>query len=124
MSGSDAMSDDLMDKIFAYVEREAGRAPLLSPEDEAMVRQLLATDPAARGLADDFRDLDARLKGMFLALGNIPMSEEAMTFLHEYTALNEKGLDREAADLLADFERQKRKRRGMTQTPSSKARWP
>ena len=65
MSGSDAMSDDLMEKIFAYVEREAGRDPLLSPEDEAMVRQLLATDPAARALADNLRDVDARLKGMF-----------------------------------------------------------
>lgn len=37
-----------------------------------------------------------------------------MTFIHEYTALKEKGLDREAAHLLADFERQKRKGQGMT----------
>ena len=114
MSDNDVISDDLKEKICAYVEHEAGHGSLLSPEDEAMVRQLLTTDPAARALADEFRDLDTRLKGLFQAFGKIPMSKEMMTFLHEYSALKEKGLDREAADLHADFERKKRKRRGAT----------
>lgn len=50
MSGSDAISDDLMDKIFAYVEREAGRDPLLSPEDEAMVGPALGNRSGRTGL--------------------------------------------------------------------------
>ena len=78
------MSDDadipveLSEKILAYVEREAGRdAPLLS-EDEAMVRELLRRDPAARARADEFRDVDTDLKTAFQALGAIPVSKELM----------------------------------------------
>ncbi|MGI9505558.1 MAG: hypothetical protein ACR2RE_21180, partial [Geminicoccaceae bacterium] len=71
---------ELSEKILAYVEREAGRDALLSAEDEdeAMVRALLAKDPAARALADDFRDVDTGLKGMFRAFGTMPVSDELM----------------------------------------------
>lgn len=41
MSGSDAMASDLTEKIYAYVERD----PPLSPEDQALVHRLLATEP-------------------------------------------------------------------------------
>jgi len=73
---------ELSEKILAYVEREAGRDALLSPEDEVMVRALLAKDPATRALADDFRDVDTGLKAMFQAFGNIPVSEELMKRIH------------------------------------------
>jgi len=73
---------ELSEKILAYVEREAGRDALLSPEDEVMVRALLAKDPATRALADDFRDVDTGLKAMFQAFGNIPVSEERMKRIH------------------------------------------
>jgi len=78
------MSDDadipveLSEKILAYVEREVGRDAPLSPEDEAMVRELLLKDPAARARADEFRDVDTDLKAAFQALGTIPVSEELM----------------------------------------------
>jgi len=78
------MSDDadipveLSEKILAYVEREAGRDAPLSPEDEAMVRELLRKDPAARTHADEFLDVDTDLKAAFQALGSIPVSEELM----------------------------------------------
>lgn len=75
------MSDQLSEKIFTYVEREAGRDVLLSPEDEAMVRRLLATDPAAQALADDFRDVDAGLKAMFQAFGNMSVPEELVMLI-------------------------------------------
>lgn len=74
--------EELSEKILAFVEREAGRDAELSPEDEAMVRELLATDPAAQALADDFRDVDTGLKGMFQAFGNIPVSDELMQRIH------------------------------------------
>lgn len=109
MSDSDVLSDDLMEKICAYVEREAGRDPLLSPEDEAMARELLATDPAARALADEFRDVDTGLKGMFRAFANIPLSEDVATFIRDYGALMEEGNVQEAASLLADFKERRRK---------------
>jgi anti-sigma factor RsiW len=55
------LPDELIDKIFALVERDAGRDAPLSPEDEAMVRKLLATDPAAQAVAADFGLLNTRL---------------------------------------------------------------
>jgi len=74
--------EELSEKILAYVEREAGRDAELSSEDEAMVRELLATDPAAQALADDFRDVDTGLKGMFQAFGNVSVSDELMQRIH------------------------------------------
>ncbi len=74
--------EELSEKILSFVEREAGRDAELSPEDETMVRELLATDPAAQALADDFRDVDTGLKGMFQAFGNIPVSDELMQRIH------------------------------------------
>ena len=70
------ISEALSEKILAFVEREAGRDAELSPEDEAMVRELLATDPEAQALAADFRDVDTGLKAMFQAFDNMPVSEE------------------------------------------------
>ena len=73
---------ELSEKILAFVEREAGRDAPLSPDDEAMVRELLATDPAAQALADEFRDVDTDLKAAFQALGDIPVSDELMERIH------------------------------------------
>ena len=73
---------ELSEKILAFVEREAGRDAPLSADDEAMVRELLATDPAAQALADDFRDVDTSLKAAFQALGDIPVSDELMERIH------------------------------------------
>jgi len=77
-----AIPDELSEKILAFVEREAGRDAPLSPDEETMVRELLATDPAAQALADDFRDVDTGLKAAFQALGNIPVSDELMERIH------------------------------------------
>ena len=65
MRADNGISDELTEKIFAFVDREAGRDAPLSPEDEAMVRDLLETDPAARALADEFREVEAGLESLF-----------------------------------------------------------
>jgi anti-sigma factor RsiW len=70
--------EDLFEKILAYVEREAGRDAPLSFKDEKMVRELLLKDPAARALANEFRNVDTGLKAMFQALGRIPVSDDLM----------------------------------------------
>lgn len=65
MPADTGISDELSEKILGYVEREAGRDWPLSPEDEAMVRDLLEKDPAAQALADGFRRSNANLDAMF-----------------------------------------------------------
>ena len=80
------ISDELSERILAYVERETGRDAPLSPEDEAMVRELLESDPAAQALADDFRDVDTGLKAMFRALGNMPLPEKLVTLMRDHGA--------------------------------------
>lgn len=55
------LPDELIEKIFALVERSVGRDAPLSPEDEVMVRNLLATDPTAQAVAADFGRLNTRL---------------------------------------------------------------
>jgi septal ring factor EnvC (AmiA/AmiB activator) len=83
MAAETTISEELSGKILAFVEHEAGRDPDFPPEDEAMVRELLATNPAARALADDFREVDIGLEGMFEAFGKIPVSDELMQRIQE-----------------------------------------
>jgi anti-sigma factor RsiW len=94
---------ELSEKILAYVEREAGRDVLLSPEDEAMVRELLVKDPAVRALADDFRDVDTGLKAMFRAFDNIPVSEKLMQRIHAQNEAFEARERKSAADNVVRF---------------------
>ena len=49
MRDDNGISDELTEKIFAFVDREAGRDAPLSPEDEAMVKELLETGPRGEG---------------------------------------------------------------------------
>lgn len=83
MPDDDSIPLELSEKILAYVERQVGRNVELSPEDEAMVRELLLKNPNARALADEFCDVDTALKAMFKALGSIPVSEQLMKRIQE-----------------------------------------
>ena len=83
MTAETGISEELSEKILAFVEHEAGRDPDFPPEDEAMVRELLATNPVAKALADDFREVDIGLEGMFGAFGKIPVSDELMQCIQE-----------------------------------------
>ncbi len=103
MAAETGISEELSDKILAFVEHEAGRDPDFPPEDEAMVRELLATNPAARALADEFREVDIGLKGMFEAFGKIPVSDELMQRIQEQGEAFEAREKEVAADKVVAF---------------------
>ncbi|MEZ5933255.1 MAG: hypothetical protein R3F54_15140 [Alphaproteobacteria bacterium] len=103
MAADTTISEELSGKILAFVEHEAGRDPDFPPEDEAMVRDLLATNPAARALADDFREVDIGLAGMFEAFGKIPVSDELMQRIEEQGEAFEARQKEIAADKVVAF---------------------
>ena len=61
MFADSGLSDEIAEKIVAFVDREAGRDAPLTADDEALVRRLIAEDPAARTLADELRATNAGL---------------------------------------------------------------
>ncbi len=103
MAAETDISEELSEKILAFVEHEAGRDPDFPSEDEAMVRELLATNPEARALADDFRNVDIGLKGMFEAFGKIPVRDELMQRIQEQDEAFEAKEKEAAADKLVAF---------------------
>ena len=110
MAEDDGISDQLAEKIFAYIECEAGRDAPLSPEDEAMVRDLLASDPAAQALADEWRACNRGLEMAFAPyrkFAEIASPEELAPVIRKHMALTVEGKLQEADDLLEDFARQK-----------------
>lgn len=110
MSDSDAVSDELKNKIYAYVEREAGHDEVpLSTGDEAMVRWLLRTNRAAQALAQELRDAIMGVEVMFSAGADMPVPDDLATMVRAHGALREEGRLQEAAGLVADFKRKKRK---------------
>ncbi len=60
-----ALDNDIVDKIFAYIEREAGRDAPLTPQDKAMVEARLASDPEALAMANDMRKTNETLEILF-----------------------------------------------------------
>ena len=103
MSRTRSISEELELKICAYVEREAGRDPLLSPEDQAMVRELLATNPAAQALADEFRKVDRDLEAMFRPfhrVSDVVKPEEMRPLMEAYWTLRAEGKPKEAEEFL------------------------
>jgi anti-sigma factor RsiW len=76
------LPDELIEKIFALVEREAGRDAPLSPEDEAMVRKLLATDPAAQAVAANFGLLNTRLDEL-ADVGDVQMPDSLAAIIRK-----------------------------------------
>ncbi|MEZ5935018.1 MAG: hypothetical protein R3F54_24420 [Alphaproteobacteria bacterium] len=61
MFADSGLSDELAEKIVAFVDREAGRDAPLTADDEAMVRRLIDEDPAVRALVDELRATNAGL---------------------------------------------------------------
>ena len=111
MTDEDAgMSDELSLKIFAYVECEAGRDAPLSPEDEVMVRELLASDPAAQAEADECRAFNRMMERIFAPyreFAAIAPPEELAPVIRVHMGFMAEGRDHEAAELLGSFVRQK-----------------
>ena len=80
MFADSGLSDEMVEKIVAFVDREAGRDAPLTADDEAMVRRLIADDPAARALADDLRATNAGLDSLLddVAAVEVPQSLVAL----------------------------------------------
>ncbi len=55
MFADSGLSDEMAEKIVAFVDREAGRDAPLTADDEALVRRMIAEDPAVRALAEELR---------------------------------------------------------------------
>lgn len=107
------ISDELSEKIFAFVDREAGRDAPLSPEDEALVRDLLEKNPAARALAEEFRATEAGLQGFFDAVARAASKmsvPEALRGLNDAHGAERKG--RAVTDKVVPFDKNRRKRHG------------
>ena len=79
-----AFSDEVIEKICAYVDREAGRDAPLSVEDEAMVRELLATDPDAQTIADDLRATNAGLDALLSDVADIEIPEGLVEMIRSH----------------------------------------
>jgi anti-sigma factor RsiW len=61
MFANSDLSDELAEKIVAFVDREAGRDAPLTADDEAMVRGLIKENSAVRALAEELRATNAGL---------------------------------------------------------------
>ena len=55
------ISQQLFDKVVAFIDREHGRDAPLSDSDKKMVCHLIKDDPAVRDLAEDLRAVNAGL---------------------------------------------------------------
>lgn len=61
MFAESGISDELAEKIVAFVDREAGRDAPLTADDETMVRRLIEENPAVRDLVEELRATNAGL---------------------------------------------------------------
>jgi len=102
--------DDMSEKIFAYVEREAGRDAPLSPDDEKRVRDLLASDPAAQAEVEEWRAFNRTMERIFepyREFAAVAPPEELAPVIRAHMGLMAEGKDHKAAELLGNFVRQK-----------------
>ena len=77
---------DLMEKVVAFVEREAGRDAPLSDADEAMVRERLKEDPAVQRLADDLRANNDGLDTLFDDVADVEVSDKLVGLIRGHAA--------------------------------------
>ena len=104
------ISDELALEIFAYVACEAGLDDPLSAEDEKRMRDLLASDPAARAEADECRAFIRMMEKIFAPyreFADIASPEELAPVIRAHMGLMADGKDQQAAELLGNFVRQK-----------------
>lgn len=81
MFADTGISDELAEKIVAFVDREAGRDAPLTAADEAMVRQLLRDDPAVQALADDLRATNAGLDTLLDDVAAVEVPEKLVALI-------------------------------------------
>ena len=86
MQTDTGLSEEQTRKIFAFVEYEAGRDEQLAPEDEKLVRELLASNPAAQALAEDFRATGTDLDALFNLGADMPVNEDLVARIRSHKA--------------------------------------
>lgn len=86
MFADPGISDDLMEKVVAFVEREAGRDAPLSAADEAMVRALLERDPMVQRLAEDLRVNNEGLDTLFDDVANVEVPDKLVALIRGHAA--------------------------------------
>lgn len=74
-------SDELVEKVVAFIEREVGRDAPLTAEDEAMVRDLLAHDSDVQRLADEQRAVEAALLAVFGDVWDMEVDDELVALV-------------------------------------------
>ncbi|MEM7041179.1 MAG: hypothetical protein AAF543_00065 [Pseudomonadota bacterium] len=86
MFADSGLSDEMVEKIVAFVDREAGRDAPLTADDEAMVRRLIADDPAARALADELRATNAGLDTLLDDVAAVDVPENLVALIQGHAA--------------------------------------
>lgn len=109
------LSDELVEKVFAYVEREVGRDAPLSLEDEALVQEMLATRPDVRAMADELRALDTSLNTLFNDVDDVDVPDHIVQLIHDHTEKGATATDQQPAKRdeinIVDFQQAKEARR-------------
>ncbi|MGI9434051.1 MAG: hypothetical protein ACR2Q4_04340 [Geminicoccaceae bacterium] len=77
-------SEELTEKVFAFVEREAGHDVPLSIVDEALVRELLESDPVARSFADNMRAINGGLGMLLGSVDDIELPDELVMLIRAH----------------------------------------
>ncbi|MGH1480486.1 MAG: hypothetical protein ACRBM6_17445 [Geminicoccales bacterium] len=79
-------SDDVLEKIVAFIDREAGRDAPLTPEDEAMVRDLLLKDAEAQRLAEDLRTTNAGLDTLLDDVAAVQVPDKLVSLIRSHAS--------------------------------------
>ena len=82
---SELIEDEVfLEMLVAFVDREDGRDPPLTPAAEAMVRRLIVEDPAVCALANDLRATNAALDRMLDDVSRVEVPEGLITMIRDY----------------------------------------
>ncbi|MGI9491956.1 MAG: hypothetical protein ACR2QF_06105, partial [Geminicoccaceae bacterium] len=86
MFADPVMSNELQEKIVAFVDREAGRDAPLTAEDEAMVRDLLDRDEVAQRFAEDLRSTNAGLDTLLDDVAAVDVPDQLVALIRGHQA--------------------------------------
>jgi len=86
MIADPVMSNELMEKIVAFVDREAGRDAPLTAGDEAMVRGLLERDDEARRVAEELRATNTGLDTLLDDVGAVDVPDKLVALIRGHQA--------------------------------------
>lgn len=86
MFADPGISEELMEKIVAFVDREAGRDAPLTADDEAMVHDLLERDTDAMRFADDLRATNSGLDTLLDDVAAIEVPDKLVALIQSHAS--------------------------------------